>query len=68
LSKGAAAVQEIYRIEPWGRNFALYDPAGELVCVTVYRKGAMEVVRRLGGIVAPKPRRTKPACPIAYAI
>jgi hypothetical protein len=23
------------------------DPVGELVCLTVYKKGAMEVVRRL---------------------
>ena len=23
-----------------GRNWAVYDPAGELVCVTVYKKGA----------------------------
>ena len=34
-------------IEPYGdRYFALYD-GEELVCVTVYRKGAMEVKRRL---------------------
>jgi hypothetical protein len=25
------------------------DPAGELVCVTVYKRGAAEVVRRLAG-------------------
>ena len=25
------------------------DPAGELVCLTVYRRGAREVVRRLDG-------------------
>lgn len=36
------------RIEHYGRRFwAVYDEAGELVCVTVYRKGAEEVVRRL---------------------
>jgi hypothetical protein len=23
------------------------DPAGQLVCITVYKKGALEVVRRL---------------------
>jgi hypothetical protein len=34
-------------IEPYGdRYFAVYD-GEELVCVTVYRKGAMEVKRRL---------------------
>ena len=25
----------------------LIDPAGQLVCITVYKKGAREVVRRL---------------------
>lgn len=29
------------------RYWAVYDQAGELVCVCVYRKGAREVVRRL---------------------
>ena len=33
-----------------GRRFwAVYDACGELVCVTVYKKGAREVVRRLEG-------------------
>lgn len=38
---------ERFNIDKWNdRNFALYD--GEnLVCVTVYRKGAEEVRRRL---------------------
>ncbi|MBI2060644.1 MAG: hypothetical protein HYT87_12815 [Nitrospirae bacterium] len=30
------------------RFWAVYDAAGELVCVTVYKKGALEVARRLG--------------------
>jgi len=30
------------------RFWAVYDADGELVCVCVYRKGAEEVVRRLG--------------------
>ena len=30
----------------WDRYFALYDQ-GELVCVTVYKKGAQEVRRRI---------------------
>ncbi len=30
----------------WGRYFALYDQ-GELICVTVYKKGAQEVKRRI---------------------
>lgn len=29
------------------RNWAVYDGSGILVCVTLYRKGAEEVVRRL---------------------
>lgn len=36
-----------FSIDKWGnRHFALYD-GDELVCVTVYRKGAQEVKRRL---------------------
>ena len=31
---------------PYSRFWAVYDQ-GELVCVTVYKKGALEVVRRL---------------------
>lgn len=30
-----------------GRFFKVIDPDGFLVCITVYRKGAVEVVRRL---------------------
>ena len=36
------------QIERYGRFWAVYD-AGVLVCVTVYRKGALEVARRLTG-------------------
>jgi hypothetical protein len=36
-------------VRKYGRYWALYDAAGELVCVCVYRKGAEEVVRRLAG-------------------
>ena len=35
------------KIEKYGRFFGVYDPEGKLVCVTVYRKGAIEVIRRL---------------------
>ena len=36
------------RIEPYGsRHWAVYDEEGALVCVTVYKRGAREVVRRL---------------------
>lgn len=30
-----------------GRHWAVYDDRDELVCLTVYRKGAVEVTRRL---------------------
>jgi hypothetical protein len=30
-----------------GRYWALYDDAGELVCICLYKKGAAEVLRRL---------------------
>jgi hypothetical protein len=33
-------------IVKWNRYFALYDQE-ELVCVTVYKKGAQEVKRRI---------------------
>ena len=36
-----------FTIEPWGEKyFALFD-RDELVCVTVYKKGALEVMKRL---------------------
>ena len=34
----------------YGRFWAVYDQADVLVCVCVYRKGALEVVRRLQGV------------------
>jgi hypothetical protein len=37
------------RITPYGRYWAIYDADNVLVCVCVYRKGALEVVRRLQG-------------------
>ena len=40
----------VYCIRKHGRAFAVYDPAGQLVCVVLYLKGAREVVRRLGGV------------------
>jgi hypothetical protein len=36
-----------------GRYWALYDDAGELVCVCLYKKGAIEVLRRLQQLPAP---------------
>ncbi len=40
----------VYYIQKHGRAFAVYDPAGTLVCVVLSLKGAREVVRRLGGV------------------
>ena len=34
-------------IAKYGRHWAIYDPAGNLVCLCVYRKGAREVAARL---------------------
>lgn len=40
------------KIEKYGsRNWAVYDNSGCLICVTVYKKGAKEVVRRLSTTV-----------------
>jgi hypothetical protein len=36
-----------YTIQKYGREWKLIDPVGQLVCITVYKKGAEEVVRRL---------------------
>lgn len=36
-----------YTIVKHDRSWKVLDPQGELVCLTVYRKGAEEVVRRL---------------------
>lgn len=38
-----------YTIQKRERDWEVIDPEGELVCITVYKRGAMEVVRRLGG-------------------
>ena len=40
------AESNAFRIEHRGRYWAVYD-RDALVCITVYRKGAAEVVRRL---------------------
>ena len=31
------------------RDWMVLDPRGQLVCLTVYKRGAVEVVRRLAG-------------------
>jgi hypothetical protein len=43
-----------------GRNWAVREAdTGSLVVVTVYRKGAVEVVRRLTGAIPDLPRRKR---------
>jgi hypothetical protein len=58
----------IERYRSYERHWALYDPDGELVCLTVYKRGAEEVVRRLEistgraasetNVYSPAPRRS----------
>jgi hypothetical protein len=43
----AAAPQPGYKIKRRGKFWEVLDSAGELVCMTVYKRGAVEVVRRL---------------------
>jgi hypothetical protein len=40
------------------RHWAVYDPAGALVCLVVYKRGAGEVVRRLRTSAATREDRT----------
>jgi hypothetical protein len=51
-------------IQPYGRYWALYDACGALICLTVYKKGALEVVRRLqdAHTLRDPARRSRP-CP-----
>jgi hypothetical protein len=48
-ASAAAEANTGYRVEKreWTRWWKVLDPAGELVCLTVYRRGAREVARRL---------------------
>jgi hypothetical protein len=43
----AARIQGPYLIKRRFRYWEVVDPAGDLVCLTVYKRGAVEVVRRL---------------------
>jgi len=36
-----------FAVRRYGRHWEVLDPAGHLICLTVYRKGAVEVIRRL---------------------
>lgn len=42
-----ARAVDTYQKRERTRWWEVRDPAGELVCLTVYRRGAREVVRRL---------------------
>ena len=48
-------------IRKYGRYWALYDDAGELVCICLYKKGAAEVLRRLSSFPFPQRHPRKPA-------
>lgn len=43
----APAASGRWMIRKRRRDWMVIDPAGELVCITVYKRGAEEVVRRL---------------------
>ncbi len=38
-----------FLIEHRGKHWAVVDATGQLICLTVYKRGAEEVVRRLTG-------------------
>jgi hypothetical protein len=38
---------EAYTIQSYNRYWAVRDSSGTLICVTVYKRGAKEVIRRL---------------------
>jgi hypothetical protein len=46
---GPDGVKPTYEIRRRGRFWEVLDKNGELVCMTVYKQGAKEVVRRLRG-------------------
>lgn len=43
----STAVHLSYAIHRRGRYWQVLDASGELVCLTVYKRGAQEVIRRL---------------------
>jgi hypothetical protein len=51
-------------ISKHGRFFALRDAEGELIAITVYKKGAREIIRRLDaaqtGVVSPRSKNQNP--------
>ena len=44
-----SGIKRGYEIRRRGRFWEVLDSMGELVCMTVYKRGAKEVVRRLQG-------------------
>lgn len=64
LAKEAEAAREAgetlngYTIEHYGRAFSVIDPQGELLCVTLYRKGARAVIARLADLESRLARAT----------
>ena len=46
-SRSTARAQPAYTITRRYRHWEVRDPIGELVCLTVYKCGAHEVVRRI---------------------
>ncbi|HEX2076199.1 MAG TPA: hypothetical protein VHG08_00770 [Longimicrobium sp.] len=53
VQQGAAPAtanpQPAYTIRKRNRDWMVLDPQGALVCITLYKRGAVEVVRRLTG-------------------
>ena len=43
----AASDYAPFEVRRYGRHWEVRDATGELVCLTVYRRGAAEVIRRL---------------------
>lgn len=48
-----AETRPAYTIDRYGRHWQVLDALGQIVCVTVYKRGALEVVRRLRGVQTP---------------
>ncbi len=47
------------------RYWAVFSPEGRLVCVTLYKKGAEEVVRLLGSLTDSRPAPSSAGCSFA---
>lgn len=45
--RGSKTVTAMMRVTKHGRYWAVHDAEGTLVCIAVYKKGALEVARRL---------------------